>query len=125
MTKKFLSSYLLWLDGYEYPEEKFVSEYLYGDRAKAVKYIDILNPDYDKGYLLIVVVREGDIESLRRLLEKKPKENCLNTALSAAALHNDKECAKLLIHYGADPKKFDGTTAREFLESVVKEMNKE
>ncbi|AMQ10913.1 hypothetical protein [Brazilian marseillevirus] len=125
MSKKFLSSYLLWLDGFSYPEEKFASEYLHGDREEVIKYISILNPNYDGGYLLIVVVREGDIKFLELLLEKKPKRKCLDSALCTAALYNGRECAKLLIRHGADPNKFRGTTSWEFVESVVEEMKQE
>lgn len=124
MSRKFLSSYISWLDGHSYPEEKFVSEYLHGNREEAIEYIEILNPNYDKGYLLIVVIREGDDESLQKLLEKRPKRKYLTSALSTAALYEDKECAKLLMGNGANPEEFRGTTAWDFVNSMVKEMGR-
>lgn len=123
MSKEFLPFYLSWLDGHAYPEEKFVSEYLYGEREKAKEYIEILNPEYDKGYLLIVVVREGDAESLEKFLGKKPKRKYLTSALCTAALHGNEECAELLIRNGANPEEFHGTTAWEFVSSVVRKMS--
>ncbi|AHA45954.1 hypothetical protein ISTM_56 [Insectomime virus] len=124
MSEDFLLSYYLWLEGHDYPEEKFISDYLYGEREKAVEYIGVLNPNYDEGCLLIVVAREGDVESLQKLLEKRPKVKCLNAALCAAALHENRECAKLLIEKGANPEEFRGTTAWDFVSSVVKEMSR-
>lgn len=121
MSGKFLSSYISWLGGHSYPEENFVSEYLYGDRENAVEYICILNPDYDKGYLLVVVVREGDVESLGKLLEKRPKEKFLTSALCTAAMCEDKECAKLLMKHGANSEGFRGTTVWKFLEGLRSE----
>nr|WQM86794.1 hypothetical protein [Marseillevirus cajuinensis] len=121
MSGSFLSSYISWLDGHSYPEEKFVSEYLHENREEAIEYIGILNPDYDKGYLLIVVVREGDVESLKKLLEKRPKEKYLTSALCTAAMHEDKECAKLLMRHGANPDKFRGTTVWKFLRGLRSE----
>ncbi|AHC54986.1 hypothetical protein D1R32_gp269 [Tunisvirus fontaine2] len=124
MSEDFLYTYISWLDGYSYPEEKFVSEYLHGDREEAIEYIEILNPDYDKGYLLIVVIREGDVESLQKLLEKRPKRKYLTSALSTAALYKDEECTKLLMGNGANPEEYRGTTAWDFVSSVVKEMSR-
>ncbi|BAU80264.1 hypothetical protein A9K97_gp087 [Tokyovirus A1] len=116
MPRKFLSSYISWLDGHSYPEEKFVSEYLHGNREEAVEYIEIVNPDYDKGVSSHRVVREGDVESLGKLLEKIPKGKYLTSALCTAAMREDKECAKLLMRHGANPEKF-----RKFLRGLCSE----
>jgi len=124
MSGSFLSSYISWLDGHSYPGEKFVSEYLHENREEAIEYIGILNPNYNKGYLLIVVIREGDDESLQKLLEKRPKRKYLNVALCTAAMYQNKECVELLIQNGANLEEFRGTTAWEFVSSVVKDMGR-
>jgi ankyrin repeat protein len=107
--------------GKECRTEKFINEYTFGDRKKALEDLPFIDPDHDDGYLLLMAIQERDIKLLKALLERGARVG-LDDALGAAAREGDIECAKVLIQAGADPKSFIGTDVYAFIERAEKSI---
>jgi hypothetical protein len=95
--------------------EKFIEKYNYGERDKAMSYLDRSDIDidvnYDEGSFLVQAVQEDDVELLEKLFEKGAMLG-LTRALEWAAYNGHISCMELLIRHGADPDTLKGTSAR-------------
>jgi hypothetical protein len=92
--------------------EEFINEYNYGDRPKAIRYLekDLVDPNYGEGAFLSQAARENDVGLIAKLFEKGATAG-LAKALEWAALKGHTSCMELLIKHGADPDALKGKLA--------------
>lgn len=90
--------------------ERFID--MYGcNRIKSMQYLDLIDLNYEEGYLAIMVgSHEEDIPMLIALLNRGIKEGLVDT-LGSAAQGGRIDIVKLLLKYGVDPTPLKGTTA--------------
>ena len=106
------------------PNEVFQHEYVFGDRKKATELLDYIDPNYDEGYFFIIAARNGDIDMLTALIEKGKEKNLDTTnsiqeGLIASANAEQKECVKMLVDNGANPKLLTGSSIYGYIKECI------
>lgn len=94
----------------KWASKKYIEEYHYGDKTKAMKYLPYVDINYDDGFFLRIACRDHDNDTIKILLERGADIG-LADVFEWTAYNGNVEGIKLLIEYGADINSLKGSSA--------------
>ena len=106
--------------------EAFQEQYvIFKDKEAALELLDYIDPNYDEGFFFVIAARNRDIDMLTALIERgnqKDPGNTINSiqeGLIASANARQKECVKMLVDNGANPKLLAGTSIYSYINECI------
>lgn len=92
-------------------------EYVFGDKVGVRKYLNIINVNYDDGYLLLKASERGDIAMVVALLNRKVSEGLMD-ALAAAGREEKSEVVRALLNHGMKYESLRGSSVYKFIQHL-------